>query len=162
MSGAENAALRRTDADKFPPWADLLGVFKSIEDVPERYRLRNHKGALPEDPFGDFLDALDYADSTLSTYETAGRRWADYMATEGRHPALAEPRHVEAFLSMIREGVTVATAYARYYAPLKSFYEWMAEHCGYPHRYSPVAMAVDAGGTARECWNHRNKQGDTA
>lgn len=139
--------------------ADWCGVFKSIEEVPARYRLAAFRDSFRgRDVWGEWMEAENdsLASSTREYYARLERRWKDHMGHRSRHHALADPEHVESFLAEYRADRTPETMYSSFYAPLNRFYEWLMYHTDTPHRYSPVYLAAVAGGVTAELWAHKN------
>lgn len=142
--------------------SDRMGVYKRLDDVPDRYRLANYNSQFSgEDTWGEFVDSRDreaggqLSDSQAWTYDRCGRVWEDYMDEQGRHHALADPEHVEAFVADLDADLTLSTTYETYFGPLTVFYGWLWHHTDFPHVYSPILIAADMGGVARKCWNYR-------
>ncbi len=73
------------------------------------------------------------------------------MTTQARHPALATPSHVEQWCQQLLDTKAPRTAY-NYWVRIRRFYEWLQWHTDHPHRYSPVMLAVIAGGAAETIW----------
>lgn len=151
---------------------DRMGVYKRIEDVPDKYRLRNHEPAYNgRDVWGEYYEAkIEKYDSqsTRERYKKAGRYFATFMSEVGRHRALATPGQIEAFLVALRDGVigrhsqtrNIQTVYFEYFQPIEEFYTWLLWHVDHPHVYDPVLMAVVDGGYARDVWNRKLAQND--
>ncbi len=141
-----------------------LGVYKSIDEIPDRYRLRNYESEFAgEDTWSEYLATRDdLAESTKkNAWYPCGDRFKKYMQTEvGRHHALPLPKDIEGFLNHIKNGgysikVTERSfndTYYTYLSPLKTFFNWLVHHVDYPHVYNPVLMAAHAGGVTREVW----------
>lgn len=151
---------------------DRMGVYKALDDVPDRYHLRNHQSAYEgRDVWGEFFANKTAKFDTKAThdrYEKVGRYFTDFMADTERHHALADPGDIEAFLVALRDGDVGRfgrtrqrqTVYFEYYQPLEDFYTYLEWHVDYPHRYHPVLMAVVDGGYARDVWNRKIEQND--
>jgi hypothetical protein len=149
-----------------------MGVYKRIEDVPNRYRLSNYEAAYAgRDVWGEFFDektAKFDTQSTLDRYEKAGRYLQTFMSDVGRHHALATPQQIEDFLVALRDGEIgrqshtrkLQTVYFEYFQPVEEFYTWLEWHTDHKHVYHPVLMAVVEGGYAREVWNRKLEQND--
>lgn len=167
-----------------------MGVFKSIDDVPDRYRLSNYAEEFRgNDTWSWYLmlrfdGTVNQAQGQLGKcrageIERCGRYFKAFMHRErDRHHALATPGDIEAFLSEIKDGYknptkqprTTSTVYDTYFAPVNRFYDWLQSWVDFPHRHQPVLMACANGGVARECWDYRmgladkqfaKKHGDT-
>ena len=157
-----------------------MGVFKSISDVPDRYRLSNYAGQFQgEDTWTWYLllrhdGTVNQAQGQLSTSRTreierCGRYFKSFMHRErDTHHALATPEDIEAFLAAVKDGYknptgqsrSVTTVYDTYFAPVNRFYDWLQSWVDFPHRYHPVLMACANGGTTRDCWNYRTDKAD--
>ncbi|MFC7073246.1 hypothetical protein ACFQJ7_11690 [Halovenus rubra] len=141
-----------------------LGVYKSIEEVPTRYRLNTFKSQFQEkDTWDAYLETRDdLAEPTKeNSWYPCGDRFKKYMEEEvGRHHALPYPDDIESYLQHIKEGgysikVTERsdnTVYYQHLSPLKTFFEWLVHHVDYPHVYNPVLMAAHSGGITRQLW----------
>lgn len=151
---------------------DRMGIYKRLADVPDKYRLHHHAGAYDgRDVWAEYERAKTETFDTKATrdrYEKAGRYLREHMEGEGRHHALADPEHVEAFLVALRDGEIgrqgtkrrLQTVYFEYYQPVEQFYTWLQWHTDHPHVYHPVLMAVAAGGFASEVWERKVAQND--
>lgn len=146
---------------------DRMGVYKSLESVPERYRLRQHSRAFEgRDVWDEYLtESLyeEYPDARERFYESvdrAGRRWKEHMADRDRHHALATPEDVAAWCEKLLDRVKVTTAYTEYWVRIEGMYTWLQEHTEYPHIYHPMWMAVTEDDNAREIWNAKLSSGN--
>jgi len=149
-----------------------MGVYKRIDDVPDKYRLQNHEPAYKgRDVWSEYYEEKTEACDTKSTqrrYEKAGRYFGMFMSEVGRHRALATPGQIEEFLVAIRDGNIgrhnhtrkLQTVYFEYFQPVEGFYTWLQWHTDHPHVYHPVLMAVVEGGYARDVWNRKLEQND--
>lgn len=167
-----------------------MGVFKAVEDLPDRYRLSNYADEFRGNDTWSWYLMLRF-DGTLSQaqgelgksrageIERCGRYFKEFMHRErDRHHALAAPDDIEAFLSEIKNGYknptkqprATSTVYDTYFAPVNQFYDWLQSWVDFPHRHQPVLMACANAGVARECWDYRmgladkqfaRKHGDT-
>ncbi|QIB76468.1 hypothetical protein G3I44_10960 [Halogeometricum borinquense] len=141
-----------------------LGIYKTVDDVPDRYRLQNYESEFRGvDTWGQYLETRDdLAESTKkNSWYPCGDRFKKFMQEEaGRHHALPHPDDVESYLMHIKDGgysikVTersVNTVYYQHLSPLKTFFNWLVHHVDYPHIYNPVLLAAHAGGITREVW----------
>lgn len=140
-------------------YRDHLGVFKTLDDVPPRYRLSRFASKIKGiDVWGEWIETekSHLAESTLNqTYGLCERRWKPYMKEQGQHHALATPEDVEGFLSEQIEQASMKTIYQSRYNPLLLFYKWLMFHTDYDHVYNPVVMAAGKEGMAHELWNYR-------
>ena len=140
--------------------AERLGVYKSLDDVPDRYRLRNHTATYDaRDVWDEFL-----TDHLFQTYNSerfkedairAGRYWKEHMDARGRHHALATPADVEAWMSDLLDRVKVKTAYNSYWVRVERFYSWLQWHTEHPHVYNPVLMAAADGDASQTVWDEK-------
>lgn len=138
---------------------DRMGVFKSLDGVPDRYRLGNYSNSFEgRDVWQEYLDEYlfpAYPDATDFFYETAdraGRRWKEHMNERGRHHALAKPEDVGVYFEGLLDGLSMNTVYNQYWIRLEDFYLWLQTHTSYPHVYHPVLMAVIQNDAARKIW----------
>lgn len=141
-----------------------LGIYKSIDEIPDRYRLRNYETKFArEDTWEDYLSTRDdLAESTKeNTWYPCGDRFREFMQEEAkRHHALPHPKDIEAYLTQIKDGgysvkVTARslnTVYYQHFSPLKNFFNWLMHHVDYPHIYNPVLMAAHTEDVTREIW----------
>ena len=85
-----------------------LGVYKSREEVPTRYRLNTFESQFQEEDTWDaYLETHgDLAKSTKeNSWYPCGDRFKKYMEEEvGRHHALPYPDDIESYLQHIKEG----------------------------------------------------------
>jgi len=134
---------------------DRLGIFKTIDDVPQEYRFHRH-GRLLEgrDAYAAWEAENIDAEWALKESGRVERRWKSHMAARGRHHALATPADVEAFLADLADEVQLERVYKPYWLYLKRFYRWMVWHTDYPHRYNPVLMACVEHPTSKTVWNY--------
>lgn len=143
-----------------------MGVYKSIDDVPDRYRLRNHSAAYKGRDVWATWQAKRTAENTSDRFrqniDRAGRRWANHMEDRGRHHALARSEDVDAFFRWIIEdkGWKVDTAYQPYFVQVSTFYEWLQWHTGHPHHYNPVLMAAVNGDVTPDVWQVKIDKND--
>ena len=141
-----------------------LGIYGSIDEIPDRYRLENYEAEFKgEDTWNEYLTTRkDLAESTKkNSWYPCGDRFKKFMDEEvGRHHALAHPNDIEAYLAHIKDGGysvkvterTLNTVYYQHLSPLKTFFRWLVHHVDYPHIYNPVLLAAHARGITREVW----------
>ncbi|WP_142856379.1 hypothetical protein [Salinigranum halophilum] len=134
---------------------ELLGVYRRPADVPDRHRLAHHAPAYEgRDVIGEWLaEHVLSGCGTDNAREKAlrhGRRWRDHAEGRGVHHALAGPGDVEAYAASLSGSDRTV---ARYWRRLVAFYEHLLTSPDHPHLYSPVYMAADMGGAAREAWD---------
>lgn len=157
-----------------------MGVYKSISEVPDRYKLSNFANQFRgEDTWTRYLllrydGSLSQAQGQLSNsrarkVERCGRYFKEFMHRKrGTHHALATPDDIEAFLLSVKDGYknptkqprSITTVYSTYFAPVNQFYDWLQAWVDFPHRYHPVLMACADGGVARDCWTYRIDKAD--
>lgn len=134
---------------------DRLGVFKTLAEVPEEYRLCRHDRLFAgRDAYAAWETENIDAEWALKESGRVERRWKSHMEARGRHHALATPADVEAFLADLADDVQIERVYTPYWLFLKRFYHWMAWHTDYPHRYNPVLMACVEHSTSEQVWNY--------
>lgn len=133
-----------------------MGVFKTLDDVPDQYRLATSQARFEgSDPWERwYAETKDHSERTRHDYERAKRLWVEHMEEKGRHYALARPSDVEEWLTEV-DNSSARRLYNACYCPLDGFYSWLATHAEYPHVYNPVMMAVVEGGTARRAYDYR-------
>lgn len=141
-----------------------LGIYRSIDQIPNRYRLKNYEAEFNnEDTWNKYLETRDdLAESTKkNSWNPCGDRFKKFMHEEvGRHHALPHPDNIEAYLAYIKSGGysikvterTLNTVYYQHLSPLKTFFGWLVHHVDYPHIYNPVLLAAHADGIVRETW----------
>jgi sarcosine oxidase delta subunit len=144
-----------------------MGVFKSIEEVPTRYRLEQYSTTFQgQDTWNEYLEKSylerypNLSEQRRETVDRAGRRWKEFMQERGRHHALATPADVEAWAEQLLDRVTVKTAYGQYWTHVEGFYSWLQNSTNYPHVYHPVWMAVASYQNSREIWNFKLSRGN--
>lgn len=139
--------------------ADRMGVYKSLADVPDRYRLGHHSGAYAgRDVWAEYVAehlAETYPDASERFHrdvDNCGERWRAHMADRDRHHALARPVDVEEWIDALLADRTVGTVYAQYWVRIEEFYGWLQAHGDHPHVYHPVLMAAAGFDAARSVW----------
>lgn len=135
---------------------ERMGVFKSADEVSNRYRLSNFSRQFEDrDVWQAYANEIldeDCSESHRKRTNRAGRRWKEHMAERGRHHALATPDDVDSYFGTILETNALRTAYMPYWVRLNEFYEWLLWHTEYPHVYQPVLMAAASGDHAPQLW----------
>lgn len=146
---------------------DRMGVFKRLEDVPDRHRLYHYESAYEgRDVYEEFLENdlyQEHPDATDKFYEAAenaGRRWKAHMDERGRHHALAQPEDVVTWVERLLDRVKVGTAYSQYWVRLEGFYTYLQGQTEHPHAYHPVLMAVPESEAALAVWNYKLSKGN--
>ena len=141
---------------------DRLGVYKRLDDVPDRYRLHHHADRYAgEDTWQVFCEAYEYAQASHARYEEevdrAGRVWQTFMDDRERHHALATPDDVEAWSADLLADKSERRSHD-YWLRVNRFYEWLRWHSDHPHRYNPVLMAAVEGEATRRVWRWKARQ----
>lgn len=153
-SGFHEGSLVEQDALAF------LGVFKRVEDVPDRYYLGNFISEVDaEDAWKHFeVKKLEgVSDHTREyVYGKAWREWTAYCDEHGVHPALGDPQDIESHLAeQWAEMGKLKSLHDARFRPIFRWYRWMQFHIDYPHRYNPVVMAVLLSGVTSDIWETR-------
>lgn len=136
-----------------------MGVYRSLDGVPDRYRLGNYEAAYADrDVWAEWVDTLDLTNYLEETLERAEREWKAHMDDQRRHHALARPEDAVAWATALLDGSRgVGTAYNRYWVQVEKFYTWLQTHVDHPHVYHPFWMAVvaDRDGPTGRIWNKK-------
>lgn len=155
---------------------DRVGIYARIGDIPEIHRLSRYRPTYRDrDVWTEFCEEYEYGRGSGRRYneavDRAGSHWLEHMGDLQRHHALATPTHVERWCRSLLDDKSPATAY-NYWIRIKRFYDWLLWHTDHPHRYSPVMLAVIAGGATGDLWGvkidkweavrQRNKRDDSA
>lgn len=153
-SGYHKGSIVEQDALAF------LGVFKRVEDVPDRYYLPNFETEIDAEECWDAFDAEELEGLSFHqrryVYGKAWREWSVYCDAHDVNPALANPQDIEAHLAEQRAQVNkLKTVHDARFRPLLRWYRWMLFHTDYPHRYNPVVMAVLLGDSTHDVWQTR-------
>lgn len=135
--------------------AELLGAYRTLDDVPDRHRLREHAEAYEgQDAWGEWAEGHVLPGCSSGTGRGAAmrheRRWKAHMDGR-RHHALATPADVDAYCAGPLAGNSGRVA-AAYFRRLAAFYGHLLTSTAHPHVYSPVLMAAAGGGPAAEMW----------
>lgn len=144
-----------------PEAQDRLGVYKRLEDVPDRYRLEQYEASYAgRDVWREYVSARTETydtDSFKKRVTRAGEHWREFMELRERHPALATPEHVAAWATAVSVCRKPRTAYETYWAHVEGFYNWLKNHTEHPHVYNPVLMAVanDPNKAIRAIWQKK-------
>jgi len=136
---------------------ERAGVYKHLNDVPDRYRLYQHAAAYEgRDVWEEYLTEYFFenygTDYTREYTRRAGNDWKEHMADRGRHHALATPKDVETWCTALVERMKVASAYRNYWPKLEGFYSWLHTHTEHPHVYHPFRMAAAEYPNAGAIW----------
>lgn len=133
-----------------------MGVYKCLEDVPDRYRLENYKAEYRKQcPWEAYLE--DYVTpprDSVRKQEQADRsfkKWSDHMEGRKGHYALASPDDAEAWAYSLIGEYSIGYASTNW-EQIERFYSWLMWHPDHPHRYQPFLMAAAREGTASEIW----------
>lgn len=133
-----------------------MGVYKRLEDVPDRYRLENYEAEYEKkDPWETYLD--DYITAPRDSQrkqEQADRsfeKWSTHMEPRETHYALASPDDVEAWAYSLTGEYSIGYALTNW-EQIERFYSWLMWHSDHPHRYHPFLMAAAREGAASNIW----------
>lgn len=135
--------------------SDRIGVYKKLEDVPDRYRLGNYGGTYAgRNIWGEYVEAelSDAAETVQYEAELVEKSWKSHMDDRGRHHALATPADVDSWAEKILGRMKVPRAYNPYWVRLEGFYSYLLWHTEHPHVYHPPRMAATEGGAATDIW----------
>jgi len=127
--------------------SDYMGVYKRLEDVPERRRLHQHSAAFEgRDVYGEYIDEVLFerieSERSQRDARCTERRWKEHMDERGRHHALATPDDVESWYKGLLNEMALETIYSRYFVQVEGFFSWLQSHADYPHVYHPLWMAA--------------------
>lgn len=137
-----------------------LGVYATLDDVPEEHRLRNFEESFEDrDAFEEYLEMIVLPEVEtlrwLKRIERVGREWTEHMTDRGRHHALATPDDAEAWAARLIDDYEIRTAHRRW-KRIERFYDFMRWDVRYPHVYNPLLMAaVPDDSAARRLWGLR-------
>lgn len=136
-----------------------MGVYKSIEDVPERRLLSQFASQYEgRNVWQEYLDEKLYinvkSERVRRDYGYVEERWFEYMDERGTHHALATPSEVEKWAERLVSEFTMGTAYDNWEL-VERFYRWLMWHVDHPHCYSPFLMAAAKGGASTDIWEFR-------
>lgn len=137
-----------------------LGIWKSIEDVPDRQRLQQYADVVDADKAWDeFCEEYgqDWTETTRKyQYGKAWREWTSYCEQHAIHRLCPEPSDVEGHLVEQRsEAASDSTLHQTRFRPLCRLFEYLRYSTEYPHKYNPAIMAVLFGGAAYAAWRDR-------
>ena len=135
---------------------DRMGVYKRLDDVPDRYQLQTFASAYDgRDVWNEFLTNHLYQDDDIPDAKRRfGRRWKEHMSEQGRHHALATSEDVETYSVSLLDQYSVYTA-AEYWTNIERFYGWLQEHTEHPHLYHPFLMAADEYEASGQIWDQK-------
>lgn len=134
------------------------GVYKRLDDVPDRYRLYHHAAAydgrdLWEEYLTEFFFEQFDSESTKEYTRRAGNHWKEHMNQRGRHHALATPEDAETWCIALLDRMQIGSAYQNYWTKLERFYSWLHTHTEHPHVYHPFRIAAAEYPTAGAIWD---------
>jgi hypothetical protein len=144
--------------------SDRMGIYKTLSEVPARYRLHHHADAYAgRDVWQEFCEEYEYAKGDHERYKEevnrAGDCWREFMDDRGRHHALTTPDYAEGWLvDLRREGSTSLRRLHDYWLRVNRFYNWLKWHTEHPHVYNPLLMAAADGGLTGEVWEWKAEQ----
>lgn len=149
-----------TDLAKATDPARRMGVYKTLGDVPDRYRLHQHAAAYAgRDVWAEWLGDEDAHRGTSDRYfedvAVTERSWKAHMDDRGRHHALATPEDVETWIADLLVDRKLRTVYEGYWTRIESLYGWLQAHTEHPHVYHPALMAAADGEAARRVWDYK-------
>lgn len=141
--------------------ADRLGVYKTMNEVPDRYRLHHHADAYEgRDVWAEFCEEYEYEQGSHARYEEevdrVGDHWKAHMGGR-RHHALATPADVEAWSADLLADKSERRSHD-YWLRVNRFYDWLKWNTEHPHRYNPVLMAAVEGEEARRIWQYKARK----
>lgn len=147
-----------------PDPMDRMGVFKHLDEVPDKRRLRRFSDQYEgDDTYERFLTNYLFerydSDRTKEKYRLAGRRWRSHIEARGRHHALARPIDVETWIADLLEQVSLNTVYNIYWVKIERFYQWLQRHPEHPHAYHPGLMAAANFEHAGIVWEEKIERG---
>lgn len=157
MGGRVTEGDRRYETNPNDP-ARYLGVYETIEDMPEMYHPNTYESVFADrDVIGEYIEGpiaeREMTDARRTHKQNTLRKWEGFMDDRGRHPALALPQDVEAWLSQWAEDRAESSVQRYYFDPIHLMYTWMFESHEFPHVYHPVRMAACVeGSVAAMCW----------
>lgn len=143
-----------------------MGVFKRLEDVPERYRFARYADEYAvRDVWAEYVTSLPSTyDSNhfRATLRKTGDSWKAHVQARGRHHALATPNDVETWCVKLAETRQLDTVNSEYFVRVEGLYDWLQFHPKHPHVYQPVLMAAANFETARAVWETKFDRGGAA
>lgn len=136
------------------------GVYKHLDDVPDRYRLYHHASAYDgRDVWEEYLTEYFFenfgTDYTRKYTRRAGKDWKKLMSGRGRHHALATPEDVEAWCMALLDRMQIPSLYRNYWTKLERFFTWLHSHTEHPHVYHPFRMAAAEYPNAASVWEEK-------
>lgn len=139
---------------------DRMGVYKTLSDVPNRYRFHQYAAAYDgRDIWNEYLENHLWERGSSKRFKRdtrlVERRWKDFMRERGRHHALATPEDVNAWFADLLDDLVPWSAYTPYWVRIEDFYEWLQWHTKHPHNYHPVLMAAAEYDAASKVWDEK-------
>lgn len=139
-----------------------MGLYKTLDDVPERYRLHRFADAYAdEDTWQVFCEDVEYAAGSYARFEEevdrVGDHWKAHMVERDRHHALATPADVEAWCASLLNGRSLRRSHD-YFLRVRRFYDWLYWHSERDHRHHPVLMAASECASAGRIWAYKTEQ----
>ena len=138
-----------------------MGLYKTLDDVPGRYRLYRFADAYAgEDTWQAFAEQHEYprvSERQQTEVDRAGDHWKAFMAERDRHHALATPEDVEAWCADLLAGKSLRRSHD-YFLRVRRFYDWLQDEVQHDHRHHPVLMAASEGEAARRIWRYKTRQ----
>lgn len=142
---------------------DRIGVYKTLKDVPERYRLKQfsdlYRGRDVWQDFCSWLFERYNSNRFQEDVHRAGRRWKNHVQSCGRHHALATPQDIEEWSQFLVDEYKVKTAYNSYWVRVERFYSWLQWHTDHPHVYHPPRMAAANYEASSTIWQEKIQRG---
>ncbi|EMA43158.1 hypothetical protein [Halococcus saccharolyticus] len=134
-----------------------MGVYKTLDEVPDRYRFYQHAAAYDgRDVWDEYLETHLWergsSDKFKKDTRLVERRWKAHMDDRGRHHALATPEDVNAWFESLLDQLALWSAYTPYWVRIEDFYRWLQWHTDHPHTYHPVLMAAAEYDAASKVW----------
>jgi hypothetical protein len=138
------------------------GIFKTLEEVPSGYRLKNYEYE-SRDPWNEYTATVldDAADTVQYEAGLVEDDWREHMEKRDPHFALARPADVESWCGKLLERMTPKRAYNPYWVRLQDFYDYLVWHTDHPHVYHPPLMAAGTGEAAARVWSKKIEIGET-
>lgn len=137
---------------------DRIGVYKTLDQVPDHSRLSNYARAYQgRDVWAEYIDAElpNPAERVQYEIKLVEESWKDHMAQRGRHHALARPGDVDSWFAELTDRMQAKRAYNPYWVRLEGFYAYLMWHTEFPHVYHPPRMAAGQSSVTRAVWDFK-------
>ena len=138
-----------------------MGIYKTLDEVPDRYRLHRFSAAYQgEDTWQEFAEQQEYprvSEKQQTEVDRAGDHWKAFMAERERHHALATPEDVEAWCADLLAGKSLRRSHD-YFLRVRRFYDWLQDDAQHDHRHHPVLIAANEGEAAHRIWRYKIRQ----